>query len=170
MGLLRGHVQTHRESLLSGGGPGFDVEGRIIYFRGDGRRSPDYRIERPQTRRTAEGDLEHPEPVIGHTDRIYIRYSLLNDSAMENTQLLLKFRDRDTRYGVTRSTVKSLAAELQVSETQVVHLALSKLAEEVLPAYQPDDGPLTAAQLNTVRKLAKTAMPVGKVIAKQSLF
>ena len=44
---------------------------------------------------------------------------------METTQLLLKFRDRDTRYGVTRSTVKSLAAELDVSETQVVHLALS---------------------------------------------
>ena len=68
------------------------------------------------------------------------------------------------------STVKSLAAELDVSETQVVHLALSKLAEEVLPAYEPDDGPLTAAQLNTVRKLAKAAMPVGKVIDKQSLF
>ena len=78
---------------------------------------------------------------------------------METTQLLLKFRDRDTRYGdtrygdtrygVTRSTVKSLAEELQVSETQVVHLALSKLAEEVLPAYELDDGPLTAAQLNT---------------------
>ena len=89
---------------------------------------------------------------------------------METTQLLLKFRDRDTRYGVTRSTVKSLAAELDVSETQVVHLALSKLAEEVLPAYELDDGPLTAAQLNTVRKLAKAAMPVGKVIDKQSLF
>ena len=89
---------------------------------------------------------------------------------MQTTQLLLKFRDRDSRYGVTRSTVESLAAELQVSETQVVHLALSKLAEEVLPAYEPDDGPLTATQLSRVSKLAKAALPVGKVIAKQSLF
>ena len=89
---------------------------------------------------------------------------------METTQLLVKFRGRDTRYGVTRSTVKSLAAELDVSETQVVHLALSKLAEEVLPAYEPDDGPLTAAQLSVVRKLAKATLPSGNVIAKQSLF
>ena len=81
---------------------------------------------------------------------------------MQTTQLLLKFRDRDTRYGVTRSTVKSLAAELDVSETRVVHLALSKLAEEVLPAYQPDDGPLTAAHLNTVRTLATAALPASR--------
>ena len=36
-------------------------------------------------------------------------------------------------------------------------------AGKVLPAYEPDDGPLTAAQLSTLRKLANAALPVGKV-------
>ena len=89
---------------------------------------------------------------------------------MDGAHLLLKFRARDTRFGVTRATVKSLAAELDVSETQVVHMALSKLAEEVLPAYQPDDGPLTSAEVSAVRKRAKAGMPEGKVLDKQSLF
>ena len=89
---------------------------------------------------------------------------------MGASHLLLKFRSRDTRSGVTRGTVKSLAAELDVTETQVVHMALSKLAEEVLPAYEHDEGPLTAAEVSAVRKRAKAAMPKGKVLDKQSLF
>ncbi len=84
--------------------------------------------------------------------------------------LLLKFRSRDTRFGVTRDTVKALARELDTTETQVVHMALSKLAEEMLPAYAADDGPLTTSQLAVVRKLAKAKMPKGKVLLKQSLF
>ena len=84
--------------------------------------------------------------------------------------LLLKFRTRDTRFGVTRDTVKALASELDVTETQVVHIALSKLAEETLPAYEPDDGPLTARQIASLRKAAKASMPKGKVLDKQTLF
>lgn len=84
--------------------------------------------------------------------------------------LLLKFRTRDTRFGVTRDTVKALASELDVSETQVVHMALSKLAEEMLPSYERDEGPLTARQLASVRKAAKAGMPKGKVLDRQKLF
>ncbi|MCI4431451.1 MAG: hypothetical protein JHC40_20065 [Burkholderiales bacterium] len=84
--------------------------------------------------------------------------------------LLLKFRSKDGRFGVTRDTVKALASQLDTTETQVVHLALSKLAEEMLPAYEADDGPLTAHQLSNVRTLAKARMPKGKVLAKQRLF
>ena len=68
--------------------------------------------------------------------------------------LLLKFRAKDTRLGVTRHTVRALASELDVNETQVVHVALRRLADSVLPAYEPDDGPLTAQQLVTIRRLA----------------
>ncbi|MEO7150106.1 MAG: hypothetical protein ABIX46_00105 [Burkholderiaceae bacterium] len=89
---------------------------------------------------------------------------------MSVAPLLLKFRSRDTRFGVTRSTVKSLAIELDVSETQVVHMALSKLAEEVLPAYERDEGPLTATEVSALRKRAKAAMPKGAVTDRQSLF
>lgn len=89
---------------------------------------------------------------------------------MSAPHLLLKFRSRDTRSGVTRETVKSLAVELDVTETQVVHMALSKLAEEVLPAYEPDEGPLTSPEVAALRKRAKAVMPTGKILDKQSLF
>ena len=87
-----------------------------------------------------------------------------------NDPLLLKFRTRDTRYGVTRGTVKALAQELDVSETQVIHLALSKFATEVLPAYAPDDGPLTGKQLQALRQDAAKHLPQGKTLSKEVLF
>lgn len=84
--------------------------------------------------------------------------------------LLLKFRGKDTRFGVTRNTVRALASEMDVNETQVVHIALSKLAQAVLATYEPDDGPLTARQLAAVRKLAAARKPMGTVVDTQSLF
>jgi hypothetical protein len=84
--------------------------------------------------------------------------------------MLLKFRTKDTQLGVTRDTVKALAAELDTTETQVVHMALSKLAQEMLPAYEPDGGPLTARELAAVRKAAKKALPKGVVLDVKSLF
>lgn len=35
----------------------------------------------------------------------------------------------------------------------MIHYALSKLAKEVLPAYEADDGELTPEQLATIRKV-----------------
>ena len=87
-----------------------------------------------------------------------------------STSLLLKFRARDTQFGVTRETVKSMALQFDLSETEVVHMALSRLAKETLPSYEPDDGPLTASDIKAVRKQALAAMPKGKVLSKQSLF
>jgi hypothetical protein len=89
-------------------------------------------------------------------------------AASEN--LLIKFRAKDTAFGVTRTTVKAIAAELDVSETQVIHMALSKFAGDVLPAYAPDDGPLTAKQIAAIRKDAAKHLPKGKVLARQDLF
>lgn len=84
--------------------------------------------------------------------------------------VLLKFRAKDTQFGVTRDTVKALAAELDTTETAVVHLALSKLAAELLPAYEPDEGPLTARELANIRRAAAKALPKGKVLEVKSLF
>lgn len=84
--------------------------------------------------------------------------------------LLLKFRSKNTQFGVTRDTVKKMAAMLDISETEVVHMALSRMAKEELPAYEADDGPLTARELNAVRRVAAARLPTGKVINKQSLF
>ena len=87
-----------------------------------------------------------------------------------STNLLVKFRSKDTQFGVTRKTVKALAKELDVNETQVIHMALSKFASDVLPAYAPDDGPLTAKQIAALRKDAAKHMPKGKTISKEALF
>lgn len=84
--------------------------------------------------------------------------------------LLLKFRARDTQFGVTRETVKAMAKRFDLSETEIVHMALSRLAKEELPAYAPDDGPLTARQLQRVQKVAAASLPTGRVVSKQSLF
>ena len=84
--------------------------------------------------------------------------------------LLLKFRAKDTRFGVTRGTVRTLASELDITETQVVHMALSKFAQEMLPAYEPDEGPLSALQVAVLRKAAASSLPKGKVLEKLSLF
>lgn len=69
-------------------------------------------------------------------------------------KLLVSFRSRDGIFGVTRNTMRKLAAELNLNETQVVHVALRRLADSVLPAYEADDGPLSAQQLATIRRLA----------------
>ena len=88
--------------------------------------------------------------------------------ATKPDQLLFRFRSADTQNGVSRSTATKLAQYLGFTgETQVIHYALSKLAKEVLPAYEADDGELTPEQLATIRK----AIPQGSAQSiKSSLF
>lgn len=83
---------------------------------------------------------------------------------------LLKFRGADSSYGVTRGTVKAISNTLGLTETQVVHIALSKLAQEILPAYEPDDGPLTQEQLIGLQRDAKERLAKREVLSRQSLF
>ena len=86
------------------------------------------------------------------------------------SSLLLKFRARDTQFGVTRQTVKAMAARFDLSETEIVHMALSRMAKEELPAYEADDGPLSARDFKALGKIAGAALPKGRVVKKQSLF
>ena len=86
------------------------------------------------------------------------------------SNLLLTFKSRDTPYGVTRETLKALAKELDVSETMVVHLAISHFAKEFLPAYEIDEGPLTAPDIARVRKEARPMLAKGKVLNKRTLL
>lgn len=80
--------------------------------------------------------------------------------------ILLRYRDRDTAFGVTRSTAVQLAETLGLSETQVVHVALASLARQTLPRYEADKGPLTQEQLDQIRRL----QPPGRMKVKASLF
>ena len=98
---------------------------------------------------------------------VYIIHIPAQECVLRN--LLLKFKAKDSPYGVTRETLKLLAEEMDVSETMVVHLAISRFAKEVLPAYEMDDGPLKKTDIDFVREKAKQMMPKGKVLATRSL-
>lgn len=80
--------------------------------------------------------------------------------------ILLRYRDKDTAYGVTRRTTTRLAASLGLSETQVVHVALANLARQTLPRYEVDEGPLTRGQMDAIERL----QPTGRMKVKKSLF
>ncbi|MDR2239348.1 MAG: hypothetical protein LBE33_02795 [Zoogloeaceae bacterium] len=86
------------------------------------------------------------------------------------SNLLLKFKAKDSSYGVTRETLKALAEEMDVSETMVVHLAISRFAKEILPAYEADDGPLAQGDIKRLRKAAAPMLPKGKAVRTRSLL
>ena len=69
-------------------------------------------------------------------------------------KLLLQFRAKESRFGVTRRTVKKMAAALGLSETETALLALARMRDTLVPAYPEDDGPLTDRQLAAIRKLS----------------
>ena len=73
-------------------------------------------------------------------------------------QIAFRYRPADSTTGVTRDTAKRLAECLGVDETQAIHLALHHMAVRLLPQYEADAGPLTAAQVRQVKKRA----PQGK--------
>ena len=72
-----------------------------------------------------------------------------------SNQIAFRYRLTDSPTGVTRATAQRLASQLGVDETQAIHMALHELAVRVLPQYEPDDGPLSAAQLRQIRKQAR---------------
>lgn len=67
-------------------------------------------------------------------------------------QIAFRYRSSDSPTGVTRQTAKKLAERLGVDETQAIHHALHELAVKLLPQYEADDGPLTAAQVRQIKK------------------
>ncbi len=82
-------------------------------------------------------------------------------------QIAFRYRLADSATGVTRSTAKRLAERLGVDETQVIHLALHEMAAKLLPQYEADDAPLTAAQ---IRQISKRAPQGKKRSVRSSLF
>jgi hypothetical protein len=68
--------------------------------------------------------------------------------------MLLKFKRKDSPLGVQKATVKQMANLLGFNETDVVHYALSKLAKEIIPAYELDEGALTESEIKKIRMLA----------------
>ena len=69
------------------------------------------------------------------------------------SQIAFRYRPVDSPTGISRKTAERLAEFLGVDETQAIHRALRELATRVLPQYERDDGPLTAAQMRQIKKL-----------------
>ena len=67
-------------------------------------------------------------------------------------QIAFRYRPADSTTGVTRDTAKRLAERLGVDETQAIHLALYEMAVKLLPKYEADEKPLTAAQVRQIKK------------------
>jgi len=82
------------------------------------------------------------------------------------TGILLRYRDKDSAFGVSRATATKLAENLGLSETQVIHLAIANLARQTLPRYEADNGPLTAEQLAAIDK----RVPQGRLKPAKRLF
>ena len=82
-------------------------------------------------------------------------------------QIAFRYRAADSTTGVTRDTAKRLAERLGVDETQAIHLALHHMAVKLLPQYEADEGPLTAAQ---IRQIKKRVPQVKKKSVRSSLF
>ena len=81
--------------------------------------------------------------------------SLSSTSSKSNTpSMLLTFKPKDSPLGVQKATVKQMANLLGFNETEVVHYALSKLAKEIIPAYELDEGALTESEIKKIRMLA----------------
>jgi hypothetical protein len=82
-------------------------------------------------------------------------------------QIPFRYRVVDSTTGVTRETARRLADRLGVDETQAIHLALRDMAVKLLPQYEADEGPLTAAQVRQIKK----RVPQGKKRSvRSSLF
>lgn len=80
--------------------------------------------------------------------------------------VILRYRERDTPFAVSRKTTTRLADTLGMTETQVIHLALAELAARHLPQYAPDDGPLKPATLSQIRKRVRQ----GRMTVDEKLF
>lgn len=62
---------------------------------------------------------------------------------------------KDSRARISRATLTRLAQLRGTSETDVMHYALRRLADEVLPLYEPDDRPLTKQQTERIQAMAE---------------
>ncbi|WP_162150983.1 hypothetical protein [Acidovorax sp. JHL-3] len=80
---------------------------------------------------------------------------LFNMTGPSTPQQSLQFDLQGTPAGVTRSKSR---------------VPLAKLANEKLPAYSPDDGPLTTAEIYAIQADADACMPIGRVLRRMSLL
>ncbi|QFH68106.1 hypothetical protein FR773_26105 (plasmid) [Leclercia adecarboxylata] len=67
------------------------------------------------------------------------------------SSFLFRLRSQDTLNGVSDETLNALIKETGLNKTEVLHLALRKLADEYLPSYEAEDADFTDAQIQYLR-------------------
>jgi len=75
---------------------------------------------------------------------------------MADEALLIRFRRKDSREGVSRATMKAIAEALDLSETAAVHRGLVELAQRYVPQYPRDNGPVTEQQHRAIAEAVRS--------------
>lgn len=70
------------------------------------------------------------------------------------SSFLFRLRSQDTPTGISSDTFERLIQETGLSKTDLLHLALRKMADEYLPRYELDDADITEAQIQYLRDIS----------------
>lgn len=76
----------------------------------------------------------------------------MSTAAKSTSKLLLQFRQRESAHGVSRRTVSKMAGLLGFNETETTLFALARLRDQLLPAYAPDDGPISDKVIEAIKR------------------
>ena len=72
-------------------------------------------------------------------------------SEKQATSFLFRLRSQDTLNGVSDETLNKLIKKTGMNKTEVLHLALRKLADEYLPSYEAEENDFTDTQIQYLR-------------------
>jgi len=87
---------------------------------------------------------------------------------MSEDAMLVRFRERDSKEGISRATMRRIAAALDLSETAAIHRALVEFAQRYVPRYEEDNGEITQAQRDRIAGLVRARH--GQAVIVESLF
>lgn len=71
--------------------------------------------------------------------------------ATKTSDFLFRLRDNDSPSAISKATLAALMEVTGMTKTELTHLALRKMANNYLPRYEEDNGPLTNEQLLSIR-------------------
>lgn len=90
--------------------------------------------------------------------------SLPKGAAQPSTEhLLFRFREKDSPTGVTRETVRKLAAHFDMTETAIIHLALRGLANDVWPIKELEGADEAMSEAERLAYPAANPASIGRI-------
>lgn len=77
---------------------------------------------------------------------------------------LFRWREKDSSFGITKTTAEKAADLLGINETQLIHRALAEFLAREVPHYDPNFDELTDEHYAAIRARVNQH-PVGKVLS-----